>query len=1021
MKMASNSFLSWRRIGETDSDDSDTDIIEGSFIDKQKECIVVDSSDASDDSIVNIRKNKKTRALLEDCYSETDEDDKEGNIDVKEGPHKIITDEDNINSLQSTICEDTNDYEGSNFYDENVKIQKSNSSVYKNNNLSTLVNNSFENNNDHKYSKGEERSYDENENTSNVSSKILKNYCEIVNESSSFDNLATSSAVTKMLTTENNNTSVNGNETIDAEAFKPECVKTYASPQSEPNAETNSVKFQSFASSSNNSKFNIAQNSNEDIENLKAEKIRLEYEIKSINELIRNYTITLNTVNMNILPDKGMKIKVSLARKKRNLNELLEQLKKVNNKLSFLSIDDSNSSNNHNKKVNLPKIGTLPSANIQEMGKRALETYRVQQSLTIDSLREFHNSLKSCPSEDKVIPDPEGLKLSLMDHQKQALVWLLWREKEKPSGGILADDMGLGKTLTMISLILKKENDSENDSGSSDSEEEDNDDDDSDITKRNRCKGGTLIVCPASLIGQWELEIKRRVKQHFLTYEIYHGQSREKKPRRLAKQNIIITSYAIVRVEMGKSNKNLLNVDTVGPLFKVNWKRIILDEAHNIKNHKSQTASAVFNLKAKYRWALTGTPVHNKTQDFFSLIKFLRCKPFDDFEVWKKWVEAKDETGTKRLNMLTKSLMLRRTKNILMSEGKLASLPEKLSMDVSVSLNKDELSLYEKVSQFSKTLLYQLLYQKAEKEQLLNNGIQVSRNYKNANFNEDNPFSKHPALDKLYKRVTSMNNVKTHEILVLLLRLRQICCHPALMKSMIEKDGMIQDGIHDVDGSDIDLLEKMSSMTVNDSDRESGSYESEEKIDVFNTNHQIFKPDWPSSKIQAILRLLEEILLETDDKIVVVSQWSSMLELLYNFIKKFKNCKCDLFTGKVPVDQRMNIVNEFNDNLSKLKILLLSLTAGATGLNLAGANHLILTDLHWNPQLEAQACDRIYRVGQNKPVKIYKFICTETIEERIQELQRNKLALAEGVLSGSKQLQIGKLSLNDLKMLFNVT
>lgn len=103
----------------------------------------------------------------------------------------------------------------------------------------------------------------------------------------------------------------------------------------------------------------------------------------------------------------------------------------------------------------------------------------------------------------------------------------------------------------------------------------------------------------------------------------------------------------------------------------------------------------------------------------------------------------------------------------------------------------------------------------------------------------------------------------------------------------------------------------------------------------------------------------------------------------------------------------------------KLQVMLLSLTAGGVGLNLVGGNHLFLVDLHWNPQLEMQAQDRIYRVGQKKQVNVYKFMTVETIEERIKKLQENKLAIADSMLTGSK-IQSSKLTLTDLKMLFNM-
>lgn len=98
---------------------------------------------------------------------------------------------------------------------------------------------------------------------------------------------------------------------------------------------------------------------------------------------------------------------------------------------------------------------------------------------------------------------------------------------------------------------------------------------------------------------------------------------------------------------------------------------------------------------------------------------------------------------------------------------------------------------------------------------------------------------------------------------------------------------------------------------------------------------------------------------------------------------------------------------------------MLSLTAGGVGLNLVGANHLILVDLHWNPQLEMQAQDRIYRLGQTKTVHVYKLMAVDTIEERIKTLQEKKIDLAESVLTGSK-MQSSKLTIQDLKLIFNM-
>ncbi|CAK9828141.1 Transcription termination factor 2 [Anthophora retusa] len=151
---------------------------------------------------------------------------------------------------------------------------------------------------------------------------------------------------------------------------------------------------------------------------------------------------------------------------------------------------------------------------------------------------------------------------------------------------------------------------------------------------------------------------------------------------------------------------------------------------------------------------------------------------------------------------------------------------------------------------------------------------------------------------------------------------------------------------------------------------------------------------------------------------IVVSQWTNTLDILASRLSLIHGATFSMVTGNVPIKERQGIMDSFNTPNSDPKILLLSLTAGGVGLNLVGGNHLLLIDIHWNPQLEVQAQDRIYRFGQRKNVFIYKFICKDTIEERIKQLQERKLTIAENVLSSDKNSPVSKLTLNDLKPLF---
>lgn len=166
------------------------------------------------------------------------------------------------------------------------------------------------------------------------------------------------------------------------------------------------------------------------------------------------------------------------------------------------------------------------------------------------------------------------------------------------------------------------------------------------------------------------------------------------------------------------------------------------------------------------------------------------------------------------------------------------------------------------------------------------------------------------------------------------------------------------------------------------------------------------------------MKIVKEIVEMKHEKVIVVSQWTSFLKLVGTHLV-VEHIPFTQLDGTINVHKRMEMVQNFNNASHPTKVLLLSLTAGGVGLNLVGANHLLLIDLHWNPQLEMQAQDRIYRVGQKKPVFIYKFITVDTIEQRVRALQDHKLSLANAVLMGAK-VERTQLSLQDLRMLFNM-
>ncbi|XP_045533032.1 transcription termination factor 2 isoform X2 [Pieris brassicae] len=720
--------------------------------------------------------------------------------------------------------------------------------------------------------------------------------------------------------------------------------------------------------------------------------------LNGLREDLQNVKYLLETMDLDTLPDGG-------SRLIERLSILEDEVRRQGEKVARMVVEEEPSASGTKQEPKDEKVLTWDdlqnagnAVQPRMFGKQAMSTHMAERTSILESLRDLYESLASCPSEDKHAPQPRLVATKLMPHQLHALAWLLWREKQRPCGGILADDMGLGKTISMISLMATDK-------------ETSIDRDDDEEGRSKLVHGGTLVVCPASLMQQWAGEVQKHCTSNALLVCLHHGAKRATQAPRLAQYDLVLTTYNILQRE---SEKN-------GVLTRILWRRLILDEAHAVRNYKSLTSVAVSALKGKRRWALTGTPLHNKDLDLFALIKFLRCSPFDELHMWKKWIDNKSMGGQERLTTIMRGVMLRRTKVQLQEKGQLTCLPKREAHSVEVTLNKDEMNVYQKVLVFSKTLFAQYLHQRAEKQEDVRGGYV--------------PSQKDSAYHKMHKKMVALQGaapVKSHEILVLLLRLRQVCCHCGLIAVMLDSND-IENLQEDLGGQD--LLAELNKLSLEDSktgrkklDKDDSDSEEETKESttvteairsVMSSNNPVFKLDRQSSKIKAVMECLNEnVLSKPGEKAVVVSQWTSVLSLVERELKAM-NVQNVTLSGKVSVPKRPPLIDALNDPQSKVRVMLLSLCAGGVGLNLCGANHLLLLDPHWNPQLEEQAQDRIYRVGQKKDVHIYRFMCVETVEQSIRKLQEAKLKLAENVLTGARH-NASKLTIDDLKELFNM-
>ncbi|XP_010493369.1 PREDICTED: putative SWI/SNF-related matrix-associated actin-dependent regulator of chromatin subfamily A member 3-like 2 isoform X3 [Camelina sativa] len=317
-------------------------------------------------------------------------------------------------------------------------------------------------------------------------------------------------------------------------------------------------------------------------------------------------------------------------------------------------------------------------------------------------------------------------------------------------GGILADAMGLGKTVMTISLMLSHPWKAEGEKVISSSLDEF-----TSLPKATKFpgfdkklleqksvleNGGNLIVCPMTLLGQWKSEIEMHTKSGSLSVYVHYGQSRPKDTKLLSQSDVVITTYGVLTSEFSAEN----SADNEG-LYAVRWFRIVLDEAHTIKNSKSQISVAAAALVADRRWCLTGTPIQNNLEDLYSLLRFLRIEPWGTWAWWNKLVqkpfEEGDERGLKLVQSILKPIMLRRTKSSTDREGRpILVLPPADARVIYCELSESERDFYDALFKRSKVKFDQFVAQG-----------KVLHNYAS--------------------------------ILELLLRLRQCCDHPFLVMS----------------------------------------------------------------------------------------------------------------------------------------------------------------------------------------------------------------------------------------------
>lgn len=476
--------------------------------------------------------------------------------------------------------------------------------------------------------------------------------------------------------------------------------------------------------------------------------------------------------------------------------------------------------------------------------------------------------MKSVADSDYEVPD--AMKPILRDYQKTGYRWLC-TIAQLGFGGILADDMGLGKTLQIITLLEHARLEAISKTV-----------DLTETASHTACPPPvSLIVCPSSLVYNWDSEIEHFAPNLKTLLITGTAQERQELLTHYADYDVLITSYDMLK-------RDIASYDNLHFHFQ------IIDEAQYIKNHRTQAARSVCSIHSVTRFALTGTPIENRLSELWSIFEylmpgFLYSYAYFRSELEQPIVENKDQIAATRLQQLVRPFIMRRLKTDVLKE-----LPDKLEHAVYAQMTDEQNKLYTA------------------------NALKLQKD--------------------LEQQSDSMFKTSKIQILAELTKLRQLCCDPSL---------------------------------------------------IYQNYHG------GSAKLDTCIQLIENAM-AGGHKILLFSQFTSMLDVIERRLKTERILYYRL-DGSTKSEQRTRLVNAFNEN--KIPVFLISLKAGGTGLNLTGADIVIHYDPWWNAAAQNQATDRAHRIGQTHTVTVYKLITRHTIEEKILELQENKKALSDQILS----------------------
>ncbi|KAI0883110.1 uncharacterized protein GGS22DRAFT_35921 [Annulohypoxylon maeteangense] len=542
------------------------------------------------------------------------------------------------------------------------------------------------------------------------------------------------------------------------------------------------------------------------------------------------------------------------------------------------------------------------------------------------------------------------------------------------NGGILADEMGLGKTLQMISLIAETKT-IQNCA----------------IKTTSTTLPGTLIILPLPLMRVWEDQLIQHVHKNKLIWQRHHGQNRVEIGHWLDFPDIVLTTYQTVQSEYKRRHKS-------NSLFKYQWRRIILDEAHVIRN-TTMTASAVCALSAISRWAVTGTPIQNNLSDLCGLFRFLKFHPYDDArvmdnEIFESLRKLDPSEGIRRLKTLCKTVMIRRRTGII-------DLPPRKDLIKMVDFNAEERWLYQELEGRMRHALGDATSIGIGGHNLWMSAIQlISKLRIFCNLGATSPskiLSSKPVTRQL---VTPERGIDTYNLITSELALGGTSC--SLCGTFIDTSEGIQDICAYYSSCNKICCKSCTSMShgsVLGCTCRSESVcilqplclDSVRKVE--GTNGIDDEPTCgtePSSKVRAVVGDIQS---HKTEKSVVFTFWTATLNMLQHALDR-AGIRYVRIDGTVSPANRDTVLREFrNDNF--IQVLLITISCGGVGLDLTAASRIHLLEPQWNPAVEDQALARVHRMGQKRPVVTIRYIIRDSIEESVASAKGKKRLLAE--------------------------